>query len=207
MKKFLILILLLVALPVYAQSTEQISPSGDSAKPGNERSTEMQTANPDYQYYGILNRDWKTKDGEFSVSILDGDFTLRTPYDGVLRSRFAVALPADGSSGMPGLVMVALPDRDVRHDGEEFSLQPRDRAVINPDGREVFRLVKFWYGAGTLHADLVWLAENRRLELDFVQGKVEAEKLPEGVDAWKCRSCGRVNKGGKFCPECGDRRV
>ena len=206
MKKFLILILLLVTLPVYAQSTERISPTGDSAKPGNERSTEMQTANPDYQYYGILNHDWKTKDGEFSVTVLDGSFTLRTPYGGELQSRFAVALPSDASSGMRGPVMVALPDRLVVHDGEEFALLPRDRAVCNPDGNEVFRLVKFWYGAGTLHADLVWLAENRRLELDFVQGKVEAEKLPEGVDAWKCRSCGRVNKGGKFCPECGDRR-
>jgi hypothetical protein len=106
---------------------------------------------------------------------------------------------------MPGLVIMALPERPVIHDREEFSLQPRDSAVINPDGREVFRLVKFWYGAGTLHADLVWLAENRRLELDFVQGKVE-EKLPEGVDAWKCKTCGKVNRGGRFCRECGDRR-
>jgi hypothetical protein len=206
MKKFLILILLLFSLPVYAQSTERISPPGDTAKPGNERSTAMQTANPDYQYYGILNHDWKTKDGEFSVTVRDGGFTLRTPYGGELQSRFAVALPSDGSAGVSGPVIVALPDRLVVHDGEEFALLPRDRAVYNPDGNEVFRLVKFWYGAGTLHADLVWLAENRRLELDFVQGKVEAEKLPEGVDAWKCRSCGRVNKGGKFCPECGDRR-
>ena len=206
MKKLLILIILLISLPVYAQNTERTGSSGEGAISENEGGAAVETAKPDYQYYGILNHDWKTKDGEFSVSILDGDFTLRTPYDGVLRSRFAVALPKDDSSGMPGSFMVALPDRDVRHDGEEFALLPRDRAVINPDRREVFRLVKFWYGAGTLHADLVWLAENRRLELDFVQGKVEAEKLPEGVDAWKCRSCGRVNKGGKFCPECGDRR-
>ena len=207
MKKLLILILLLISLPVHAQNTERTGPSCVSSKPGSERSETMQPALPDYQYYGILNHDWKTKDGEFSVTVRDGSFTLRTPYGGELQSRFAVALPSDASSGMRGPVMVALPDRLVLHDGEEFALLPRDRAVYNPDGNEVFRLVKFWYGAGTLHADLVWLAENRRLELDFVQGKVEAEKLPEGMDAWKCRSCGRVNKGGKFCPECGDRRV
>ena len=206
MKKLLILILLLISLPVYAQSPERTGPSGDGAKPGGERGTAMQTANPDYKYYGILNHDWKTEDGEFSVSIRDGDFTFRTPYGGELRSRFAVVLPAEGSPGTQGPFMMALPDRPVIHDGEEFSLQPRDSAVYNPNGNEVFRLLKFWYGAGTLHADLVWLAENRRLELDFVQGKVEEEKLPEGVDAWKCRSCGKVNRGGRFCPECGERR-
>ena len=166
----------------------------------------MQTANPDYKYYNILNHDWKTTDGEFSVTVRDGGFTFRTPYGGELQSRFAAVLPADASSGAPGPAMVALPDRLVTHDGEEVSLLPRDRAVYNPDGREVFRLVKFWYGAGTLHADLVWLVQNRRLELDFVRGKVEEEKLPEGVDAWKCKSCGKVNRGGKFCPECGERR-
>ena len=205
MKKLLILILLLVSLPVYAQSPERISPSCDGAKPGSERSTAMQTANPDYKYYGILNHDWNAENGEFSVSIRDGDFTFRTPYGGELQSRFAVALPSKDAPRMSGLAIMADPERQVLHDREEFSLQPRDRAVINPDGREVFRLVKFWYGAGTLHADLVWLAENRRLEMDFVQGKVE-EKLPEGVDAWKCKTCGKVNRGGRFCQECGDRR-
>lgn len=205
MKKLLILIILLVSLPVFAQSPERIRLSGDGAKPGGERGTAMQTANPDYKYYGILNHDWNAEDGDFSVSIRDGDFTFRTPYGGELRSRFAVALPSKDAPRMPGLVIMALPDRPVIHDREEFSLQPRDSAVINPDGREVFRLLKFWYGVGTLHADLVWLAENRRLELDFVQGKVE-EKLPEGVDAWKCKTCGKVNRGGRFCRECGDRR-
>ncbi len=205
MKKLLILIILLVSLPVFAQSPERIRPSGDGAKPGSERGTAMQTANPDHKYYGILNHDWNAEDGDFSVSIRDGGFTFRTPYGGELRSRFAVALPSKDAPRMPGLVIMALPERPVIHDREEFSLQPRDSAVINPDGREVFRLVKFWYGAGTLHVDLVWLAENRRLELDFVQGKVE-EKLPEGVDAWKCKTCGKVNRGGRFCRECGDRR-
>ena len=205
MKKLLILILLIVSLPMYAQSPERISPSSDGAKPGSERSTAMQTANPDYKYYSILNHDWNAEDGDFSVSIRDGGFTFRTPYGGELQSRFAVALPSKDAPRMPGLAIMADPERQVLHDREEFSLQPRDRAVINPDGREVFRLVKFWYGAGTLHADLVWLAENRRLELDFVQGKVE-EKLPEGVDAWKCKTCGKVNRGGRFCQECGDRR-
>ena len=206
MKKLWILIILLVSLPVYAQNAEPAGPSRDGAKPGSEGGAAMQTANPDYKYYNMLNHDWKTTDGEFSVTVRNGGFTFRTPYGGKLQSRFAAALPADASSGTPGPVMVALPDRLVIHDGEELSLLPRDRAVYNPDGREVFRLVKFWYGAGTLHADLVWLAENRRLELAFVRGKVEEEKLPEGVDAWKCKSCGKVNRGGKFCPECGERR-
>ena len=150
MKKLLILILLLVALPVYGQGAERTGLSGDGAISENERGTAMENALPDYQYYGLLDHDWKTKDGEFSVSIRQGDFTLRTPYDGLLRSRFAVALPAKEPPRMSGFVIMADPERQVLHDGEEFSLQPRERAVINPDGREVFRLVKFWYGAGTL---------------------------------------------------------
>ena len=206
MKKLLILILLLVSLPVYAQGAERTGPSGEGAISENEGGAAVETAKPDYQYYGLLDHDWTTKDGEFTVSIREGGFTLRTPYDGELQSRFAVVLPAKDAPRMPGLVIYGDPEQPVIHDREEFSMQPRERAVINPDGREVFRLVKFWYGAGTLHADLVWLAENRRLELDFVQGKVEEEKLPEGVDAWKCKTCGKVNKGGKFCNSCGSRR-
>ena len=95
------------------------------------------------------------------------------------------------------------------HPNEVFRINLRNNDLRKPEpvAPYAYRIMKLWYGAGTLHADLYSFKDNRGYTVDLLQDDnleisfVEKE-TPVGLT---CPKCGSEFQNGDICEKCGEK--
>lgn len=97
------------------------------------------------------------------------------------------------------------PSRMRLHSEEEFPVFPKRYLYRDKTGKNIYEIEKIWYGAGTLHMDLLKWEDSSKftVDLELDEDVSIPEPEPEPVAGWTCSQCGATLQTGEKCTECG----
>jgi hypothetical protein len=106
---------------------------------------------------------------------------------------------------MPGGMMMGLFGIKVTSAGFTVYLRDADYHKAEQAGAPQYRILRLWYGSGTLHVDLYSFKDQRSFTVDLVLD--DAVRIPFAEEQPKvgltCPKCGSEFQTGMYCEQCG----